>query len=100
MIPEPDQPQSSRTPTPLLRRRGYLTVPTTRRAGREWTQRDSPVPAWSSSTVQGTDHSRRATALGDVAWAAAGVLEPQGASFGTVALWDPSRCQCLSVVRS
>ena len=41
-----------------------------------------------------------ATAPGDVAWAAAGVLDPQGTSFGTEALWDPSRCQCLSVVRS
>ena len=50
--------------------------------------------------MKGTDDSRTATALGDVAWAAAGVLEPQGTSFGTVALWDPSRCQCLSVVRS
>ena len=41
---------------------------------------------------KGTDDNRTATALGDVAWAAAGVLEPQGTSFWTVALWDPSRC--------
>ena len=47
-----------------------------------------------------TDDNRTATALGDVAWAAAGVLGPQGTSFGAVALLDPSRCQCLSVVRS
>ena len=52
-------------------------------------------PRW-----KGTDDNRTATFQGDVAWAAAGVLEPRGTSFGTVALWDPSRCQCLSVVRS
>ena len=51
-VPGPDQPQSSRAPTPILRRRGYPTVLTTRHTGREWTQRESPAPAWSSSTKE------------------------------------------------
>ena len=97
-VPGSDQPQSSCTPTPILRLWGYPTVPPTRRTGREWTQRESPLQLGRLPPRKGTDDSRTATALGDVAWAAAGVLEPQGTSFGTVALWDPSRC--LSVVWS
>ena len=40
-VPGSDQPQSSCTPTPLLHRRGSPTVPTTKRSGRAWTQRES-----------------------------------------------------------
>ena len=76
-------------------------MPTTRRTGREWTQRESPLQPGPPPPCKGTDDNRTATALGDVAWAAAGVLEPQGTSFGTVALWDPSRCHmsfCCAVM--
>ena len=84
-VPGSDQPQSS------IRRRLRHAV----RGGSGPPSQPGQTPPY-----KGTDDNRTATALGDVAWAAAGVLEPQGTSFGTVALWDPSRCQCLSVVRS
>ena len=99
-VPGSDQPQSSCTLTPILHRRDYTKVPTTRCTGREWTSESPPLQLGRPPPRKETDDSRKATAPRDVAWAAAGVLEPQGTSFGTVALWDPSRCQCLSVVRS
>ena len=56
-----DQPQLSSTPTPLLHRRGYPTVAPTHRTAREWTQRESPIPACRPPPRKGTDDNRTAT---------------------------------------
>ena len=67
-----DQPQSSCTTTPILHRR-------TRCARREWTQRESPFPAWSNSPMTHSNCAGR-----DVAWAAAVFpSNPPGRRWGT-----------------
>ena len=65
-VPGSDQPPSSCTLTPTRCRRGYPTVPSTRRTGREWTKRVSPIPAWRG--------------LPRVCW-----------DHGTCFLWEPSQ---------
>ena len=61
----------------VLHRRDYPTVPTMQRTGREWTQRESPFQPGRTRPREGAEVNRTATALGDVAWAAAGVLGPR-----------------------
>ena len=71
-VPGSDQPQSSRAPTPILRRWGYPTVLTTRHTGREWAQREPPRPSLVElHDEKGLESEVQQRALGDTAWAAA-----------------------------
>ena len=79
--------------------RRYRSVGVIRRCLRR-AVRGGSGPSASPPLQPGRAQLAKGLTIGDVAWAAAGVLEPYSTSFGTVALWDPSRCQCLTVVRS
>ena len=78
--------------------RRYWTVGAIRRCLRHAVRGGSgpseshPLQPGRAPPCKGTDDSRTATLLGDVAWAAAGVLGPQGTSEGTKVAAFPRYC--------